>query len=186
MSTQLLLEILRQPRLLLHYPRGVWALIGLSCLGLLSFGLYLQHGLGLEPCPMCIVQRYAMVLIALIALLGAMSPGKGVALITGAWLVVLSIAGAYVAAMQSWLQWYPPEAVSCGRDFYGMIETFPLKQAIPMIFRGSGDCSTVDWTFLGGSIANWSFLAFVAMALLSLSNCWRVLRTPTPSDGLVH
>ena len=186
MPTQLLLEILRQPRLLMNYPRGVWALVALGCVGLLSFGLYLQHGLGLEPCPMCIVQRYAMVLMAVIALLGALSPGKGVALITGASLMVLSVGGAYVAAVQSWLQWYPPEVQSCGRDFYGMIETFPLKQAIPMIFRGGGDCTQVDWTFLGGSIANWSFVAFVAMALLCALNTWRVLRTPKPSDGLVH
>jgi len=76
--------------------------------------------------------------------------------------------GAFVAARQSFLQWYPPETVSCGRDFYGMIETFPLKRAVPMIFRGSGDCTKVDWTFLGGSIANWSFVAFVAFALVFL------------------
>jgi disulfide bond formation protein DsbB len=57
--------------------------------------------------------------------------------------------GAFVAARQSWLQWYPPEVVSCGRDFYGMIETFPLKRAVPMIFKGSGDCTKIDWTFLG-------------------------------------
>jgi disulfide bond formation protein DsbB len=37
-----------------------------------------------------------------------------------------------------------------------------------MIFRGSGDCTKVDWTFLGGSIANWSFLCFCAVALVSL------------------
>jgi len=88
--------------------------------------------------------------------------------------------------VQSWLQWYPPEVVSCGRDFYGMIETFPLKRAIPMIFKGGGDCSQVDWTFLGGSIANWSFLAFVSIGVLSIISTWRVLRTPKPSDGLVH
>jgi disulfide bond formation protein DsbB len=49
-----------------------------------------------------------------------------------------------------------------------MIETFPLQRAIPMIFKGSGDCSNVDWTFLTLSIANWSFLCFLAFALLSL------------------
>ena len=37
-----------------------------------------------------------------------------------------------------------------------------------MIFKGGGDCSNVDWTFLGGSIANWSFVAFVGFALASL------------------
>jgi disulfide bond formation protein DsbB len=39
-----------------------------------------------------------------------------------------------------------------------------------MIFRGGGDCSQVDWIFLGGSIANWSFIAFVGLGLLALRN----------------
>ena len=55
-----------------------------------------------------------------------------------------------------------------GRDLYGMIETFPLKRAIPMIFKGSGDCTKIDWTFLGLSIANWSFLGFVVIAATGL------------------
>ncbi|EWS64266.1 Disulfide oxidoreductase [Hydrogenophaga sp. T4] len=80
----------------------------------------------------------------------------------------LALGGAFVAARQTWLQWNPPEVMTCGRDFYGMIESFPLKRAIPMIFKGSGDCSAVDWTFLGLSIANWSFLCFTAIALLAL------------------
>jgi len=81
--------------------------------------------------------------------------------------------GAFTAARQSWLQWYPPEVVSCGRDFYGMIESFPLKRALPMIFKGSGDCSQVDWTFLGGSIANWSFLVFCGLVLVA---AWLAVR----------
>jgi disulfide bond formation protein DsbB len=85
--------------------------------------------------------------------------------------------GAFVAARQSYLQWYPPEVASCGRDFYGMIESFPLNRAIPMIFKGSGDCTQVDWTFLGGSIANWSFVCFTAMGVLLLANLLR-LRQP--------
>jgi disulfide bond formation protein DsbB len=52
--------------------------------------------------------------------------------------------GAFTAARQSWLQWYPPEFAMCGRDFYGMIENYPISRAIPMIFRGSGDC-TARW-----------------------------------------
>jgi protein dithiol:quinone oxidoreductase len=59
--------------------------------------------------------------------------------------------------------------MSCGRDFFGMIESFPLRRAIPMIFRGSGDCSVIDWTFLGLSIANWSFLSFTAIALAAVA-----------------
>ena len=79
--------------------------------------------------------------------------------------LVMAVGGAYTAARQSWLQWYPPEVVSCGRDLYGMIETFPLQRALPMIFRGGGDCTQIDWTFLGLSIANWSFIAFTVFGL---------------------
>ncbi len=150
------------------HPRRVFAAISAVCVALLAFGLYLQHVVGLEPCPMCIVQRYALVLIALIAAVTAVSAKKGIQIGGAALLAVLASFGGFVAARQSWLQWYPPEVVSCGRDFYGMIETFPLQRAIPMIFKGSGDCTKVDWTFLGGSIANWSFLCFVAIGLLAL------------------
>jgi len=90
--------------------------------------------------------------------------------------VLIAGFGAFVAARQSFLQWYPPDVVSCGRDFYGMIETFPLKRVIPMIFKGSGDCTKVDWTFLGGSIANWSFLCFMAIGLLALALIARLAR----------
>lgn len=149
-------------------PRRVFALVSVVCLAMLAFGLYLQHSTGLEPCPMCIVQRYALLSIAIIAALTSAS-GRRSVLIAGAGLVFsVAVFGAFVAARQSWLQWYPPEVATCGRDFYGMIEAFPLQRVIPMIFKGSGDCSAVDWTFLGGSIANWSFVSFSLFALLAL------------------
>nr|WP_315204770.1 disulfide bond formation protein B [uncultured Albidiferax sp.] len=149
-------------------PRRVWLLVCLGCIGLLAFGLYLQHVVGLEPCPMCIVQRYALVLVAVLAGVISASGRKG--LQTGGVVLLLLVAGfgAFVAARQSFLQWYPPEVATCGRDLYGMIETFPLKRAIPMIFKGGGDCTVVDWTFLGGSIANWSFVCFALIATVAL------------------
>ncbi len=150
-------------------PRRVLALVSLGCVAMLAFGLYLQHALGLEPCPMCVVQRYALALIAIVSGITAATNKKGL-LLTGSGLAVLLAGfGAFVAARQSWLQWYPPAVSSCGRDFYGMIETFPLRRVIPMLFKGSGDCSKVDWTFLGGSIANWSFLCFVGIGLIALT-----------------
>jgi disulfide bond formation protein DsbB len=164
-------------------PRQILGLVAAACVAMLAFGLYLQHVVGLEPCPMCIVQRYALILVAVAAALGAAFRPRG-AHLTGAALVVLcSGFGAFVAARQSWLQWYPPEFASCGRDFYGMIEHFPLQRAIPMIFRGSGDCTKVDWTFLGGSIANWSFVCFVVLGVIGLVVFVRQLRRPA-SQGV--
>jgi disulfide bond formation protein DsbB len=161
-------------------PRRVLGLVAVACVALLAFGLYLQHVVGLEPCPMCIVQRYAMVLIALVAAVSAALKSRGAHLAGAGLMVLLAGFGAFVAARQSWLQWYPPETASCGRDFYGMIETFPLRRAIPMIFRGSGDCTAVDWTFLGGSIANWSFVWFVFFVLVGLLLLARQLRRRGP------
>ncbi|RZI89902.1 MAG: disulfide bond formation protein B [Variovorax sp.] len=149
-------------------PRRAFALITLACVGMLAFGLYLQHVVGLEPCPMCIVQRYALILVAVFAALAGATGRKGLQVTGGVLVLLAALAGAYTAAQQSWLQWYPPEVVSCGRDFYGMIETFPLKRALPMIFRGGGDCSQIDWTFLKLSIANWSFIAFTVFTVLTV------------------
>ena len=157
-------------------PRRVLAAISLASVAMLVFGLYLQHYLDLNPCPMCIVQRYALIFVAVFAGL-ASATGKKSLWIAGTLLTLVSaVLGAYTAANQSWLQWFPPEVATCGRDLYGMIETFPLKRAIPMIFRGGGDCSVVDWTFLGGSIANWSFICLTLISLVCVAVLVRCMR----------
>lgn len=166
--------------MLIRWPTRAWlAIVALASTAMMAFGVfYLQYYLGLEPCPMCIVQRYALIGVIVWCLLG-LSKKSPVRTLIMSWLVFLTAGfGAFVAARQTWLQWYPPEVVNCGRDFYGMIENFPLQRAIPMIFKGSGDCSKVDWTFLGGSIANWSFLVFSSILILMFALRWR--------DGLIR
>lgn len=157
-------------------PRRVLALVAAVCAALLAFGLYLQHAQGLQPCPMCIVQRYTLVLVMVLCAVAALCAAHLPRVLLCASALLCSGFGAFVAAQQSWLQWFPPEFASCGRDFYGLIENYPLSRAIPMIFRGSGDCTAVDWTFLGATIANWSFLWFVFFALVLLWLLRRMLR----------
>jgi len=136
---------------------------------MLAFGMYLQHAQGLEPCPMCIVQRYALLLVALLCALAAFTGRTGLQKSWAFLGLLAAVGGGFTAARQSWLQWYPPEFSSCGRDIYGMIESFPLRSAIPMIFQGSGDCSAVDGTFLGLTIANWSFIWFLIFGVVLLA-----------------
>lgn len=157
-------------------PSRWMALIALSGIGMLIFGLYLQHVVGLNPCPMCIVQRYALIGVVLFGAIGWRLRGWGLT-VSALLLALMAGFGAFTAARQSWLQWYPPEIVTCGRDFYGMVENFPINRAIPMIFKGSGDCTKIDWTFLGGSIANWSFVAFTGLGLMLVWLVVRGLRT---------
>lgn len=171
------------PSSLFAYPRRVFAGIALLCAAMLAYGiLYLQNVVGLEPCPMCIVQRYCLILLGVFSALAAASRRPAGWRLWGLLGAAIGAFGAFTAARQSWLQWNPPPMATCGRDLFGMIESFPLQRAIPMIFRGAGDCSAVDWTFLGLTIANWSlvwFSVFVLTLLLTL------LKLPGPRYGVM-
>ena len=158
-------------------PQFSFALIAIACAAMLGFGLYLQHVVGLEPCPMCIVQRYALIGVAVMSVIAALCKPRWAIFSFGFLTIAFALFGAFVAARQSWLQWYPPEVFTCGRDFYGIIENTPMRRAIPMIFKGSGDCTKIDWTFLGGSIANWSFICFVALAVLAMYGILKASQT---------
>lgn len=149
--------------------RTVFAAVFLACAGLIGFGLVLQHYTALEPCPMCVMQRYAFVVCGIVALLAAVhNPAGFGAKVYGALLALLAVAGGSIAARQSWMQFYPPEIADCGPDLEFMLDSFPLAQALPMIFQGAGDCSKVQWSFLGLSIPNWAFLWFAGMVLAGL------------------
>ncbi|MCB1956021.1 MAG: disulfide bond formation protein B [Rhodocyclaceae bacterium] len=154
---------------ILRHPRAPFLLLFLTCAGLLGFGLYLQYVKGQEPCPMCIMQRYAFVSVALIGLVaglhGAVGAGRRV---YGGLLLLAALIGGGVAVRQSWIQIYPPDVSECGPGLEYMLDSFPLADALPMIFRGAGDCTDRAWTFLGLSIANWSLVSFTAVALFAL------------------
>jgi len=142
--------------------RLIYLAIFLACAGLMGFGLYLQHVENLEPCPLCILQRYAFIATGLVALIAAIhGPGR-----LGRWLysvliVVAAGSGAIVAGRQSWLQHYPPKVLDCGPDLAYMIDSFPIAQVLPKVFKGEGDCAKVAWKFLGLSIPEWALVWFV-------------------------
>ncbi len=147
-------------------PRIFFAAVFAVCAALLSYGyFYLQEYKGLDPCPMCILQRYAFVMVGLIALAGAIHGPRGLALKVYALGVALfAIAGGGVAVRHSWLQHFPPLRETCGTDLEFLLNTFPLTQALPKIFAGTGSCSKVDWSFLGLSIPEWGLVWYAAFA----------------------
>lgn len=150
-------------------PRPLFAVLFVACAALLGFGLYLQHVVGLEPCPMCILQRYAFVAIALVALIASVhGPRRTGTVLYGLLVLTAALAGGGVAAQQTRLQLEPPSLAECGPGFEYMVESFGLAEALPMMFRGAGDCAAIDWTFLGLTIANWSLICFALIALFAL------------------
>jgi disulfide bond formation protein DsbB len=144
--------------------RLIYLAMFLACAGLIGFALYLQHSLGLEPCPMCILQRYAFIVVGVMALVATIHnpalPGRR---IYSGLLVMMAATGGGIAIRHVYLEHYPPKIFDCGADVGFMLESFPLTQALPMIFRGTGDCTKVVWRFLGPSIAEWSLICFATL-----------------------
>ena len=148
-------------------PRLTYLFIFLGCAALVGFALYLQHAQNLDPCPLCILQRYAFIALAVVALVAFLhNPATTGKRIYGALLLVFSLTGIGIAGRHVWLQSRPPEtAADCGPGLDYMLETFPLTSALPMIFKGSGDCSEIAWRFLGLSIPAWALVWFVIFAV---------------------
>ena len=147
--------------------RAGFAIGAAGCALLLGFGYYLQYVQGLQPCPLCMVQRFFFYLMLVFFAAGALH-GRWEYLYSS--LVFLSAAGgAATASRQVWLQSLPPDKVpQCGPDLFFMLENFPLSRTLEKLLYGSGECAAVDWKFLGLSIAGWALVCFVALGLYAL------------------
>ncbi len=88
--------------------------------------------------------------------------------IYSALLVLMAATGGGVAIRHVYLEHYPPKIFDCGADVGFMLESFPLTEALPMIFRGTGDCTKVLWRFLGLSIAEWSLICFALLIVAAV------------------
>ncbi len=149
-------------------PRRALALAFLLAASAMATGYYVQHVEGIEPCPLCIVQRLAFIVSGAIALLGALLGSRAVfALVFAVLADLAAAAGAGVAAWHTWLIANPPEWAQCGRGFGWMLENNSLVALIPKLFKGEGDCLTVDWTLLGLNIPQWAVLVFLGMLVLT-------------------
>jgi disulfide bond formation protein DsbB len=141
-----------------------------ACAALLAFAYYLQYVKGLDPCPLCYVQRwifYALMAVFIAAAVHA--PRRGGALAYGILAALFAAGGAAAASRQVWLQHLPADKVpQCGPDIFFMMKNFPLSELLSKLVVGTGDCAKVDWTFLGLSIAGWTLIWFVAFALYAL------------------
>ncbi len=153
-------------------------LIVLLVIVAMGAGYYIQHGLGIEPCPLCIVQRFAFIGVGLVALIGATLAAHHVAsLVIAALTSLLALAGAGVAGWHIWIKANPPESFSCGRPFAWMIENMPLTQVVPKLFKGEADCLQESWTLLGLGIPHWSFILFLILVALANFALVQALRT---------
>lgn len=156
-------------------PRVLNALILAFTLLLLGLALYMQHGMGLEPCYLCITQRVMFMVVAAITAVAVLhNPGAIGIRVYGGLTLAATLGGAGFSIRQLWLQSLPAERVpACGPPADYLFDAFPLRDALTMLLQGDGNCAEVDWSMFGISIAGWALLAFAAIAVAA---CTQVLR----------
>lgn len=142
----------------------------LGCLALIGIALYMQHVIGLEPCPLCILQRVAVMGMGAVLLFASLHNPAGWGRRVYAGLTSLvALFGLVTAGRNVWLQHLPADRVpDCGPGLDYMLEVFPLSRTLEMVFKGSGECAEVQWTFLGFSIPEWMLLVFGVYFLAGL------------------
>ncbi len=139
--------------------------------GLVALALWIQTTYKLEPCPLCISQRIVFMSLGILFLVAFVhSPKKaGLVKLHAALQVLTALGGAGVAIRHWWLQVHKDEMlVDCGVGFDYMFDNFPLKKALTLVFRGTGDCAAIDWTFLGLSIPQLALIAFLGLAAYAI------------------
>ena len=163
---------------ILPTPRSL-NLIGLiACVSLIATAFYMQHAMGLDPCPLCMMQRIVIYIIGALFLIALLhNPANTGRRVYGTLVTLFSVTGAGFSSRQLWLQSLPPEEVpACGPSFEYMLDVLPWADILTAMMYGTGDCAKVAWTFLSLSIPAWTLIAFICFALLGVMQ-WR--RQPT-------
>jgi len=160
------LALILLPRRRLAYFLGF-----LVCAALMGWALWLQYGQGLEPCPLCMFQRVAVVAVGVVFLIAFLhNPGRRFATFYAVLTLLIAGAGAGFAARQIWLQSLPKNEVpACGMGISYMLETLPFMDVITKVLAGSGECAEKAWELFGLSIAGWTFTFFVAMIVAAFA-----------------
>jgi disulfide bond formation protein DsbB len=138
----------------------------------MSYALYSQHQLMLEPCPLCVLQRLSVIGLGLVFLIAGLHNPSGAGRFAYAASMALAASfGAIVAGRHVWLQLLPEDQVpACGPGLDYMWENFPLADVINMVFKGSGECANVDWTLLGLSMPMWVLVAVLGLGGVGIWN----------------
>ncbi len=144
----------------------------LACAGMMGFALYAQYVLLLDPCPLCVFQRVATILLGIVFLAAAIhDPGR---LGSRIYAVLVFLAAGFGVGVAGWhvhLQSLPADEVpSCGPGFEYIMDNFPLFDALGLIFQGSGECAEVVWRLLGLSMPTWVIIGLGGLGVAGIYN----------------
>lgn len=156
----------------MNYRMALWCVVGLSVL-CMAGSFFAQYGLGLNPCVLCIAERVLVILVGLVAFLGALCPNRSLLERTVNTLFpsLVALAGFGVSVYQIYIQHLPLwKQPSCGAPWTFRLRQAPLFDWYEPIIRGTGNCGQVQ-RFMGISLPIWSAL-FFAVIVVWLSVWW--------------
>jgi disulfide bond formation protein DsbB len=142
----------------------------LACAGMMGFALYAEYVLLLDPCPLCVFQRVAVILLGIVFLVAALHDAKGKGRFVYAVLTTaIALGGMGVAAWHLRMQGLPPDEVpTCGPGLSYILENNAFGDALAIVFQGSGSCADVVWQFLGLSMPAWVLICLFGLGALGV------------------
>ncbi|TDO95965.1 disulfide bond formation protein B [Marinomonas balearica] len=147
--------------------RNFHLLIAVTSLSLLGVAFYMEYAMGLEPCPLCMLQRIMFFIVAIAATLSALhKAGRKFYLPT---IITFAAIGAGLSIRHLYLQSLPfDELPACLPGLSYMFEVFPWQEIMQAMVMGTGECGDTLWTFLGLSIPGWTLVAFTSIVVANL------------------
>jgi disulfide bond formation protein DsbB len=141
---------------------------------LIGYALFAQYVQGLEPCPLCILQRVAVMAAGVLFLVAALhDPAERGARAYGVLIDLVAMAGIVIAARHIWIMAQPPGSVAeCGASLDYMMEVLPLHEVLAKVLTGSGECAKLDWQFLGLNMPTWVLIALVGLGTWGMAVNW--------------
>ena len=142
-----------------------YLLVLAAAVGSVTAALYMQHVQGLQPCTMCIIQRYAFLWIGLCALVSVLLPFRGIQVLASISGILGAIGGIAAAGRNLWVLNHPD--ILCGRDPIEMLlNGLPTAQWFPKVFVALGLCSDPIPPLLGLALPAWSLIGLIVLAAL--------------------
>jgi disulfide bond formation protein DsbB len=164
------LDLLRSKR------RSFNIIAALFCAALVVYALYTQKYLGLDPCPLCMFQRVAVIALGIAFALAALVPQRnhGLGLVAMCLVGLAALAGGGIAVRHLYIQSLPPGQVPvCGATLDYMFDVFPITEVLRKVLTGSGECAKVDWTFMGLSMPGWVLIWAAVLGTIGVLVNWR-------------
>jgi len=142
--------------------------LGLACAALVGASFFVEHVLGIEPCPLCIIQRFTYIGLIPVFLAAAMARPHGRGQRALFWAAaVMTLVGLGVAGYQTYLQLFPaPLVATCSASLSYMLDSMAVTEVLARMLHATGDCSDTSFKIAGLTLAQASLVIFLGFSVL--------------------